>query len=119
MNAKFFLPWPDRRLSPNARHHWATKARAVKNARRIAFFSVVGSGIRKIEADALAVRYVFYPPDNRARDIDNMAASVKAYSDGIRDAIGIDDSKWTMTFSKAGAIERGGMVKVELEWDMP
>lgn len=116
MKAEVFLPWPDSKLSPNARHHWATKARAVKRARKEAYYEALSAGLSKIEAEALSVRYVFYPPDNRSRDIDNLAASTKAYSDGIRDAIGIDDSKWTISFSKAGAIERRGMVKVELEW---
>lgn len=44
-------------------------------------------------------------------------AAHKAAIDGIRDAIGVDDSKFDISFSKAGAIQRNGMVKVTLEWE--
>lgn len=116
MKATIFLPWPNSKLSPNARLHWAAKAKATKAAKRDAYYAALEAGIGKITSDTLAVRYVFFPPDRRPRDLDNLAAQTKASSDGIRDAVGIDDSKWTVSFSKAGAIEKNGMVKVELEW---
>jgi hypothetical protein len=114
--ASFFLPWPDKRLSPNARGHWATLARVKKAAKLTAYYVVRQAGIGKIEADRISVRYVFYPPDNRARDTDNMLASCKAFGDGIALAIGIDDSKWELSIAPRGPVEKHGMVKVELEW---
>ena len=114
--ASFFLPWPDKRLSPNARIHWATLARAKKVAKKAAYYAVLEAGIVKIDADRISVRYVFYPPDNRARDTDNMLASCKAFGDGIALAIGIDDSKWELSIAPRGPVEKHGMVKVELEW---
>jgi crossover junction endodeoxyribonuclease RusA len=114
--AEFFLSWPDKRLSPNSREHWASVARAKKRAKRDAYYSVKDAGIGKIEAESLSVRYVIYPPDRRARDQDNIIASLKAYADGIAEAIGIDDSKWNISIAPRGPIEKGGMIKVELEW---
>jgi crossover junction endodeoxyribonuclease RusA len=114
--AEFFLPWPDRRLSPNAREHWACVARAKKRAKLCAYYSAKEAGLGKIEADSLSVRYAIYPPDRRARDQDNIIASLKAYADGIAEAIGIDDSKWNISIAPRGPIEKGGMIKVELDW---
>ncbi len=114
--AEVFLPWPDRRLNPNARHHWAQLARAKKSARRTAYYTALEAGLGKIDASTINVRVAFYPPDRRPRDTDNMIASCKAYFDGLSEAIGVDDSKWELTISPRGPVERHGMVKVELEW---
>lgn len=115
--ATIFLPWPDKRLSPNARGHWSRLAAAKKAAKTTAYYTALEAGLGKIEADMIRVRYVFYPPDNRPRDTDNMIASCKAYGDGIAQAIGIDDSKWELSIAPRGPVERNGMVKVELEWN--
>jgi crossover junction endodeoxyribonuclease RusA len=117
MNAEFFLPWPDKKLSPNARVHWAPLAKAKKSAKRTAYYTVQEAGIGAIDAKSLSVRYVFYPPSRRLYDQDNIIASLKAYADGIAAAIGVDDSKWQISIAPRGPIEKGGMVKVELEWN--
>lgn len=114
--AEIFLPWPDRKLSPNARLHWAALARIKRRAKNEAFWLAKEAGVGKIEAETISVRYAIYPPDRRARDQDNIIASLKAYADGIAQAIGIDDSKWNISIAPRGAVERNGMIKVELEW---
>lgn len=116
MMAEIFLPWPDKSLSPNARVHWSSLARAKKAAKRTAYYTTLEAGIGRIDADSLSVKYSFFPPDRRARDADNMLSSCKAYQDGIAAAIGIDDSKFEITIAPRGPVERAGMVKVELEW---
>ncbi|WP_434733744.1 endonuclease [Rhizobium sp. YTUHZ044] len=116
MMAEIFLPWPDRRLSPNARGHWASLARAKKSAKNAAYYTTLEAGIGKIEADSLNVRYSFFPPSRRAYDLDNLVASMKAAADGIALAIGIDDSKWNIAIDPRGPVEKNGMVKVHLEW---
>jgi crossover junction endodeoxyribonuclease RusA len=116
MMAEIFLPWPDKRLSPNARVHWSSLARAKKAAKRTAYYTTLEAGIGKIDADSLSVKYSFFPPDRRARDADNILSSCKAYQDGIAAAIGIDDSKFEITIAPRGPVERAGMIKVELEW---
>jgi hypothetical protein len=34
MQVSFYLPWPDKKMSPNAREHWAALARVKKAAKR-------------------------------------------------------------------------------------
>ena len=109
------LPFPDKGLSPNARLHWARKSRLVKSARTAAWgatLSVTGaspSGFGK----AVHLEMVFCPPDKRRRDRDNLIASMKAATDGISDALGIDDSKFTTTYS-IGEPVKGGAVHVTI-----
>jgi hypothetical protein len=116
MTAEIFLPWPDRRLSPNSRGHWATLARSKKKAKQDAYYAALEAGIGKITADSLTVRYSFFPPSHRPYDLDNLVASMKAAADGIAMAVGVDDSKWNIKISPLGSVERNGMVKVGLEW---
>jgi len=115
-SATFFLPWPDRRLSPNARLHWGAVARVKKKARKDAYYAALAAGLGKLDAERISVRVSYFPPDQRHRDTDNMVASSKSFFDGIADAIGIDDSRWTLTIAPRGPIEKHGMVKIELDW---
>lgn len=115
-SATVYLPWPDRRLSPNARVHWSHLSRAKKAAKRTAYYTALEAGLSKIDTDTISVKVSFFPPDRRPRDTDNMLASCKAALDGISQAIGIDDSKWNLSIAPRGPVEKEGMVKVELEW---
>lgn len=116
-SAEFFLPWPDKKLSPNARLHWSKVAKVKRKAKTDAFYLVREAGIGRIEADRITVRCSFYPPDARRRDTDNMVASSKACLDGVSMAIGIDDSKWELVLNPRGPIMKNGMIKIELEWE--
>lgn len=110
------LPWPDHRLSPNARLHWAEKARAVKQARSMSAWEAVAN--RSLErckgAERLSVGVTFNPPDERRRDTDNMLASIKPYLDGIVDVVGVDDSRWAISLQRSEPV-KGGRVVVEIE----
>jgi hypothetical protein len=95
------LPWPDKKLSPNARQHWAQRSAAVKRARSQAYLlargsmSQPGSGwdamLRAGEGDQINVRLTFEPPARYRYDIDNLVARMKSSLDGIADAINVDD----------------------------
>jgi crossover junction endodeoxyribonuclease RusA len=115
MKSEIILPWPDKRLSPNARVHWSTLAGAKKKAKEVAYYCALGSGVRKIPPASLKVRYTFCPPDNRRRDVDNLIASMKAANDGIALAIGVDDSKWQIEIAPLGDVHPTGQVKIEIE----
>lgn len=105
------LPWPDRLLHPNARPHWATKAKAVKTARVTAGWAVMAeTGGKRFASDRAKVRVEFAPPDNRRRDLDGMIASHKAAQDGIADALGVDDSKFEITYSISSPIKGGAVI---------
>lgn len=105
------MPWPPSGLSPNSRLHWAKTAKLKKQLRAAWWAQAKAQGATKLPDAPLNVSLTFYPPDRRARDMDNMLAACKAGLDGLADAIGVDDSKWTLTISKAEEI--GGYVKVE------
>jgi len=112
------LPWPSRDLQPNARVHWARKARAVKKARSDAAWCAKAAGIWPRDPDiptSIKVTAVFSPPSNRRADLDNMFAAIKAYCDGIADAIGVDDSKWQWNAPRREPAVKGGAVRIELE----
>lgn len=111
-----FLPFPQKVLSPNARHHWAKLASFKKAYRKVCGWKAKADGLGQIDADALDVKVTFFPPDKRRRDLDNMLASLKSGLDGVSDVCGIDDSKWTITLCKAASVAPDGMVKIELEW---
>jgi crossover junction endodeoxyribonuclease RusA len=114
MTITFILPWPSADLSPNARLHWARKAKAAKKARSAAWAHAVEAKVHRINADKLSVKMMFCPPDNRRRDLDNTISATKPQQDGIADAVGIDDSKWAVTYSW-GDVVPGGAVFVQLE----
>lgn len=106
------LPWPTKALSPNARVHHMALHKA-KQSYRFACATVARQqGARKLSAGALHLRITFVPPDRRARDLDNMLASIKSGLDGLCDVLEVDDSLWTLTITKAAEV--GGMVRVEV-----
>lgn len=109
------LPWPEPRLSPNARLHWAERARLVRDARLLAWTLArsVAPPERWSRERPLPVQILFHPPDRRRRDRDNMIASFKSYADGIADAIGVDDADWLPTYRVCGVV-KGGKVTVEI-----
>lgn len=109
----FTIPWPDRTLSPNARCHWARKAKAVKAARSLAAWTVRAAIQRKPGWGRVYVSMTFCPPDKRRRDRDNLIAGMKAATDGIADALGIDDSLFECTYAM-GDVVKGGLVRVTL-----
>lgn len=116
------LPWPDKRLSPNARLHWRPKAEAKAIARDWAFKLTLADmhhaermAVRLSEGH-IPVRITFYPPDARHRDDDNMVGSFKAYRDGIADALGINDRCFRPEYVFADPCPPG---RVEVEITMP
>ena len=110
------LPWPSSELSQNARKRDVQKAKAIKKARSDAYFltKAANDGSLK-DASGLRVQFEFCPPDFRLRDISNSFGAMKYASDGISDALGIDDSKWNEITILRGPVEKGGRVVVTLE----
>lgn len=108
------LPWPPKGLSPNDRRHRMAVARIKRQYRADCAWSTIAAGVRNIKARGLRVRVTFHPPDRRARDTDNMLASIKAGLDGVADVVGIDDSRWELVLAR-GSPERHGRVELVLE----
>lgn len=118
------LPWPDKRLSPNARLHWRQKSEAVKRARWDASYALLEaaggslSAIRATMADEgrIPIIFRFYPPDRRLRDDDNAIASIKAARDGLADALGVNDRRFQATYEFSEP-QKPGRVEVEIHTD--
>ena len=115
---KVILPWPDRKLSPNARVHWAQKSKAAKVARNTAL-ALSWDAFGKVvdwEGD-VHVQLDFYPPSKRRYDLDNAIAAMKSSLDGIADALSVDDSRFCL-HTKMHAEVRG-LVEVTITKDKP
>jgi crossover junction endodeoxyribonuclease RusA len=92
--------------------HWARLAKAKKSYREACAWSAKHQGATIIPADKLHLTLTFYAPTKRPFDLDNALARCKAGLDGLRDVLGVDDSKWSLTIRKADTI--GGFVRVEV-----
>ena len=114
---RFTLPWPHKDLSPNARVHWARRAKRTKAARRYALFwcGVVYALHPMRFGGKVKVHLAFAPPDKRKRDAHNLAGSMKAGIDGIADALHIDDSRFIVSHELLDEVVKGGEVRVTVE----
>jgi crossover junction endodeoxyribonuclease RusA len=111
------LPWPPKELSPNARTHWAVKAKAAKAYRLTCFWIAKTEGLMRPDGPAI-LSLTFHPPSRRRIDDDNLVARFKAGRDGLADALGIDDSKLSLLV-RIGEPVKGGAVDVEILPPLP
>ena len=112
------LPWPDKRLSPNARCHWSAKAKASGEAKNQGFWETIDKIHLKIRGaldGEYQIVYTFHPPDKRRRDQDNFLAMMKSYQDGMCSALNMDDSRIKRTVLEWGEVVKGGKVILRLE----
>jgi len=102
------LPWPDKRLSPNARVHWRTKAAATRRARRITTKLCMEAGLRRdlvrplTDKTRVHLTITFYAPNRRRRDDDNLIAAFKPYRDALANHLLIDDSLFVCHYALCG-----------------
>ena len=109
-----YLPFPPRGLSPNARLGWRTVAKIKKIYRLECFIEAKKQRLMKLStSERLNVALIFYPPDKRRRDWDNMLAAIKSGLDGLSDAIGVDDRHWDLSFTVSN--ETKNAVSVEIK----
>ena len=112
------LPWPDPKLSPNARLHFRKKSAHIHAARSVGFCMARDNEVfqngRINWTGPLETKLIFQPPNKRRRDVDNLLASCKAYLDGIFEALGVDDSRVKRTVLEMGDPVLFGMITVEI-----
>jgi Holliday junction resolvase RusA-like endonuclease len=77
------LPLPERACSPNARCHWAVKAKAVKNMRTA---GLVAGSKSMVRYTSPVIDMIVYSKVRRGRDRDNAIACAKGAVDGLADA---------------------------------
>jgi crossover junction endodeoxyribonuclease RusA len=105
------LPWPPTQLSPNARIHWAKKAKIAKAYKEVCWALTKQARVTIDWEGPIALALEFIPPDRRSRDDDNLVAAFKHGRDGVALALGVDDKRFKM--QPPVISERiGGMVKV-------
>jgi crossover junction endodeoxyribonuclease RusA len=109
-----FLPWPDRKLSPNARIDRRARAGVVAEHRDGAYL-VASSLTGPKPQGRVEVCIMFHPPDRRRRDLDNCYSMCKAYQDGIFRALGMDDSCIEMVELRFGKPKPQGEVVFTIE----
>lgn len=116
MKLALTLPWPDKTLHPNARVHWAKKAKATKAARQQAYLTALEHGWdrARLPDGRLHLWLDFVPPDRRRRDDDGMLAAFKAARDGLADALRVNDSRFVSHPFVNEEPTAGGMVLVTL-----
>lgn len=87
------FPVPPRVLSPNARCHWAVKAKATKYLRQsVCSLAKEAMGIQKRKWNTANCKVIWYARTRRRMDRDNCLAMLKAAFDGLVDAgVLIDD----------------------------
>ena len=84
---------PDRVLSPNARKHWRTVAKAKRDAKAETYYLCREAGIPEHPFEKATISVTFKVDNRRRRDIDNLFAALKPYIDGLVVAgVLVDDS---------------------------
>lgn len=114
---EFTLPWPQSKLSPNARVHWSTLAKAKKEYRSACWLTALDQqrGWRpELPEGPLLVELEFVPPQRRSYDRDNLISRMKAGLDGLCDALKVDDKRFTTLTARVNAEQIGGFVRVRI-----
>lgn len=88
------LPYPAKALWPNGRAHWAAKSTATKKHRQWAHDATLAA-LGRSKGTPRAWSITVYPkPRGPLPDRDNTLAAMKAYQDGIADALGLNDREF-------------------------
>ena len=123
MSRDFFrvlLPWPDWNISPNGTRNRKWRAALTKEHRTQArYIAMEAMGYRNwVDADVVFSIWIFRQPDNKRRDTGNMRGAMKAYQDGVFDALKIDDHVVKDEHLHLDGIKAGGEVELRLYEDV-
>lgn len=97
MNEIIPLPFATPPLSLNDRDHWRTKARKVSSTRDTARWAIRAARIPTFTTARVLLHYRV--PDNRRRDLDNLAATLKPVIDALVDEGRLPDDDWRHVIS--------------------
>jgi hypothetical protein len=100
------LPWPSSSLAGHAKGHWRDKAGITAKHRGWAKAATLATGLRGFPPTGdIKVIATFYPP-NRRGDRTNYPNLMKAYWDGIADALKVNDSRFLPSYHFAEPVGR-------------
>lgn len=108
------LPWPDRAITPNGRGTWQKRARLTAGARKTAWALTLGA-IKSVKPSwaGAELAWTLHPKTANFPDDNNAGGYVKAYCDGIADALGINDRNFRNSY-RIGTPIKGGAVLVTI-----
>lgn len=101
------LPFPPPVLAPNARPHWATKARATKRYKTDCMVSLMPFRAQLRGRSEFSV--TFHPPAAHRYDLDGLISRFKAGQDALAEITGVNDFQFVMTYRR-GDVRKGGAV---------
>lgn len=109
--------WPNPKLSPNKRIHWAARNGPKKKLRHEGF--ILGVQLRsrwQPPEGIIDIDLTFCPAAAYHYDRDNLQAAMKAGLDGLADGLGLNDRRFR-PFSDIGPKDpdKRGFVRVELK----
>jgi len=105
------LSWYPKELNPNSSCHYHVKAKHKAIYKELCYWLTKEAKIPKDDYKELHI--IFYKPNRRHMDLDNMLASIKSGLDGMCQALEIDDRCFKkITVEIAENI--GGMIKIHL-----
>ena len=110
------LPFPAPELWPNGRPHHMAKAREAKKARALAFcLALSQKDSVKLSDGPVPVKLTVHPkPYGPAPDKDNCSAALKSFTDGIAQAIGVNDRHFAAPVVTIAERKPGGAFVVEI-----
>lgn len=99
------LPFPPASLSGHAKGKWWNTSGIVAKHRAWAKNATLAAGLTVPEEGDIRVSATFYPP-NRRGDRINFPNRMKAYWDGIAEALGVNDSRFVPAYHFAEPSKR-------------
>lgn len=119
MNPTITLPFPSGKLSGHAKGGWRSKSNPTKAARQLAWGTTMEQVTKfKLppEGEDILVEFHFFPPDLTGDRV-NYPNRLKAYIDGIAEALGFNDKRILPSYHFHPVDRKNGRVEVVIrDW---
>lgn len=92
------LPFPSSDLAGHNFGHWSKRAKTIATHRSWAFHATRAAKISVPSEGDVPISFRFVPPNNRG-DRTNYPNRLKAYIDGIAEALGINDKRFLPSYA--------------------
>jgi len=109
VRGEIVLPFPPASLSGHNSGSWRSRSAIVRKFRDLAKLATLDAGIPVPDEGDIAIRFTFVPPDRRSDRL-NLPIRVKAYADGIAEALGVNDSRFLPSFHFAAPAKPGRVI---------
>ena len=116
---RLLLPWPNWDISPNGTHNRKYRSALTKEHRYAGeMLAREAIGFHNwVDSDVILAIWIFRQPDKKRRDTGNMRAAMKAYQDGISDALLINDHVIKDEHLHLDGYKEGGEIELRLYED--